>query len=390
MNIDLNNLKELEILDLIATQKHKTYPYISLANYSHKAAAQPKEVWEEHELLNHCRGLIYNNETGKVIAKPFKKFWNIGERNAPEIPENFMESWGAPEVSLKHDGSMGIAFKINEQIHFATRGSFASEQAIKAKQIWDEKYKDRSILLSKDITYVFEIIYPENRIVVDYGDKEDLILIGCIYTDTGEEESYAFLEVEAGDILHIPYTKSYTFTSLEKLLTNGVMDEGYVLYWPKQQVRVKAKKEWYVKVHKARFSLCEKRVWELFLQEEEGEGDYKVEPGSIDTFTAFLNLFTVLDAEDQNWLISMQAEYLDKYFYLVNKVQKIADKIEQFYNRKDQAAYIQNNLPRELWGAAFGLLDGKDITQMIKKLLKPKGLGRKPTRLVRIEEAGEG
>jgi len=34
-------------------------------------------------------------------------------------------------------------------------------------------------------TVLFEIIYPENRIVVDYGEMEDLVLLGAVHTATG-------------------------------------------------------------------------------------------------------------------------------------------------------------------------------------------------------------
>lgn len=388
MIIDLNQLRILEQLDFVNVQIHPIYEYISLANYSHKAGIS-RTVWAEYPLINHCRGLIFNNQTGKILAKPFKKFWNIGEPNAPVIPDNFMEVWGRPEVSIKYDGSMGILYRVNGEVNFATRGSFASEQAIKAKQIWDNKYWRNNPLLSNELTYIFEIIYPDNKIVVNYKGMEDLVLIGCIHIETGEEESYSFIEVEAGDMLHVPYTNTYTFTSLEKLLTNGVMDEGYVLFWPKQGVRVKAKKDWYVAAHRARFRLCEKYVWEIFLEEEIGEGDYIPNgPDGMDNFTVFTELFSVLDEEDQNWLINMQAEFLTRYFEMSHKVYDEFHAVEQFYNRKDQALHIQQNLPRDLWGATFALLDSRDPTSMLKKLLKPQGLGRRPTRIATIEEAG--
>ena len=65
----------------------------------------------------------------------------------------------------------------------ATRGSFTSPQAIKGRELLEKYDYNR---LAKDYTYLFEIIYPENRIVCNY-DFEDLILLGMIHTKTGDE-----------------------------------------------------------------------------------------------------------------------------------------------------------------------------------------------------------
>ena len=74
---------------------------------------------------------------------------------------------------------------IDNQPFIATRGSFVSEQAIVATNILHQKYAH--ISLNTAYTYLFEIIYPQNRIVVDYGTLEDIILIGMLDTKTGKE-----------------------------------------------------------------------------------------------------------------------------------------------------------------------------------------------------------
>ncbi len=50
------------------------------------------------------------------------------------------------------------------------------------------KYRDTFEKIEKDKTYLFEIIYPENRIVIDYGDSDDLILLSIINNETGFDE----------------------------------------------------------------------------------------------------------------------------------------------------------------------------------------------------------
>jgi hypothetical protein len=78
------------------------------------------------------------------------------------------------------DGSLGILFYYRGEWVVTTRGSFTSDQAIRAKKILDEKYN--LDLFNWKHTYLFEIIYPENRIVVRY-DYEDLIFISAFIKD---------------------------------------------------------------------------------------------------------------------------------------------------------------------------------------------------------------
>ena len=41
--------------------------------------------------------------------------------------------------------------------------------------------------LDREYTYLFEIIYPSNRIVVDYGSSRRLVLLAAVHTQTGIE-----------------------------------------------------------------------------------------------------------------------------------------------------------------------------------------------------------
>ena len=90
------------------------------------------------------------------------------------------------EVTAKLDGSLGIAYTHPEgDVRLATRGSLASGQAIEATRIWHEKY--RHVAIPEGVTPLFEIIYPDNRIVLDYGEMRDLVLIALIDTETGAD-----------------------------------------------------------------------------------------------------------------------------------------------------------------------------------------------------------
>lgn len=157
MKIDLLLLDKYVTDGYILVNKHPEHN-LRILNYSRKV--QFEKFWNSFTLL--CRGLIIDDD-GNVVAMPFVKFFNYEEHKAEEIPTtNF-------EVFDKMDGSLGILFYYAGNWHIATRGSFVSDQAIRAKEIL-KKYNTED--LDEEITYLFEIIYPENRIVVNYGEEE--------------------------------------------------------------------------------------------------------------------------------------------------------------------------------------------------------------------------
>ena len=166
-------IEELERYNKEGLLHKQTHPNFDLTIWNYSPRVQYERLWDNITLQ--CRGLV-TNSNGEIVARPFKKFFNYEEHKPEDIPnENY-------EVYEKMDGSLGILFYYNEWI-LATRGSFTSPQAIKGKELLEKYDYNR---LDKNYTYLFEIIYPENRIVCDY-DFEDLVLLGIIHTKTGDE-----------------------------------------------------------------------------------------------------------------------------------------------------------------------------------------------------------
>jgi putative RNA ligase len=174
----LSDLMDMGLLDemlrggYVRSQSHPSLPY-DILNYTEKA--QFDRVW--NEATRQCRGLIVHTEDSTVIARPFPKFFNHGEPGAAELDLD------APaHISDKLDGSLGILF-IGNGREIATRGSFTSEQAAHATELLRAKYPH--FVPQDGITYLYEILYPQNRIVLDYGDTDDLILLGGVDIATG-------------------------------------------------------------------------------------------------------------------------------------------------------------------------------------------------------------
>ena len=105
-----------------------------------------------------------------------------------------------------------------------------SEQSGRGTQMLHSRYAHTFANLHRDRTYLFEIIYPQNKIVVNYGDREDLILLAVIDNLAGQDYP---LDDYIG--LGFPVVKRFTgLSALDKLKSdadNPANDnsEGYVV-----------------------------------------------------------------------------------------------------------------------------------------------------------------
>lgn len=228
------------------------HPRLPLNILCYESKAMIDQHWTHEVRLS--RGLIYNPTNFKVVARPFEKFFNHGEKHAPTIPEN-------TPVSLydKIDGSLGILYPTEHgKYAVATKGSFVSEQALKGTEIWQRDLEGR-FRPPRNLTVLVEIVYPENRIVLDYGEQEKLILLGAVDITTGVSYS-------PESIIWWPGEKSrYLGNSLgDAALLTRPNSEGLVAFYPSLNVRVKHKQPDYIEKHKAVFGLNEMTVWEAW------------------------------------------------------------------------------------------------------------------------------
>ena len=142
--------------------------------YTDKCAYE--KAWDKYTL--EARGLMFDSLTGEIIARPFSKFFNLGEMEATLLQNLPQEAY---EVFDKLDGSMGVMYPYEGRLNIATLGSFESPQSQVATQILQERYEANIVKhVHPYLTLLFEIVYPENRMgdgrptVVDYGHTRDI------------------------------------------------------------------------------------------------------------------------------------------------------------------------------------------------------------------------
>ena len=248
MNLDINILNEYLEKGLVVKNDHPTLP-LSIWNYSRTCQYESK--WDD--ITKMCRGLILDRE-GNVIAKAFNKFFNYEELTLNDIPE---ESF---EVFEKLDGSLGILFWYQGKWILASKGSFTSDQSIKGRDILNKKYNVE--VLPKGYTTVVEIIYPENRIVCDYGVDEELVVLSMVSNANGKELDYDSM-LSINEVSGFPTIKKYDGITDYDTLKDKINGnrEGYVIRF-KNGFRMKIKGEEYVRLHRILTGFSNVDIWE--------------------------------------------------------------------------------------------------------------------------------
>jgi len=264
--IDLNKLQESVAKGEVNRRKHDTLP---LSIYTYSKSTEIDKNW--NEITRVCRGLILDDETGEVVGNPFPKFFNIEEQAEDKrLAGNKIIKFKGTDIQLpdcdyvtfdKMDGSIIYVAVYKDQLVVSSKGSFNSAQAKKAMDMLNKKYSTAKFF--KGYTYIFEVIYRTNRIVCDYGDREEMILLGirdnglnrdCIVTECDEWAStYGFSRPTK-------YEKQIEDLLLEK---DSPFDnrEGYVIHFHNGE-KLKIKFTAYFDLHKIMTNVTTKDILE--------------------------------------------------------------------------------------------------------------------------------
>ncbi len=242
-SLDIDAIQKEIASGYINEQPHPFAP-LRILNYSQRAQFD----WRWNKETMQCRGLIVDQQWN-IVSRPFPKFFSVEQLNGIVPVEPF-------EAYEKMDGSLGVLYHIDGKPQIASRGSFTSEQAQRASAMLAAKYGDARF--DADYTYLFEIIYRENRIVVDYGDREELVLLAIVETATGKE-----WPLHGCDSV-FPVVKRYDgFSQFDELMaTQDGTREGFVVRFESGQ-RVKIKFDEYKRLHKLLTGVSPKAIWEV-------------------------------------------------------------------------------------------------------------------------------
>lgn len=345
---------DVEIRDgYVTLREHPDDASLWILNYSKKT--QIERRW--NDVTRKCRGLIVksawwtNGGTLEVIARPFEKFYNLSEH-----PEGTFNLDAPVWATDKADGSLGILHPApGGGYALATRGSFTSDQAIEGTKILQEVIAE-GFEPWDGVTYLFEVIYPENRIVLDYGSERKLVLLDALWTDSIDRDPASGPYLDACDFFETPHGRRATLRQLaaEPPRPNA---EGWVAYTTDGRM-VKVKEEDYVQKHRMVFGLSEISVWEAMRD------------GTI------VRLANEVPEELQGWVVGVWM----RLWGAAEKLRAAATdpairaKAIDFSSRANLAAWVKAHSDEP--DLTFAVLDGKDINPSIYRRIRPKGASR--------------
>lgn len=314
----------------------QTHPSLPLTIYNYTAKAQFDRHWNEVTL--HCRGLVLDNNY-QPIARPLPKFFNLSEHKG-SIPDEL------PQIYEKLDGSLILLFQYQGKWEVASRGSFASEQAQMARELLTN-YQTELDGLDSEYTYLLEIIYPSNRIVVNYGSAQRLVLLAAVHTQTGAELEHTQVNWEDKAQTYSLTTFPEWLKSIDETQSELTNNEGFIVKWS-NGFRLKYKLTEYVRLHRIITRVQAKDVWECLSQNQD------------------LNQFlTAVPDEFYNWVKNTKLELETKYQQIEAECQSV---FKDLGNRRETALYFQT---QKYPSILFLMLDNRDYNNTIWKLIEP-------------------
>lgn len=334
MKYNIEKIKQYEKDGWIYSQTHPSLP---LTIYNYSQSTQYEAHWDEVTI--NCRGLILDDE-GNVISKGFTKFFNYSEGKT-DIPKDNNKI----TVYEKLDGSYIGLFNYGGEWIVNSKGSFTSDQVFWAKEILEEKDLSN---LDEEVTYCFELIYPENRIVCDYGDKKDLIFLASFNNFTGLEESLLH-RPKNFNLAPLYFSDNFNPDILKNL--NEENKEGFVVQFSNGE-RCKIKFDEYIRLHAIVTNTTSYDIWRCLMN-----GD---------------NFNEILDRvpdEFHRWVRETKEELESLWHFWASSIQGEYKLVKHIESNKEFAERVKNNKFKSF---LFSLRNGRDISEQIWKNIKPE------------------
>ena len=202
-----------------------------------------------------------------------------------------------------------------------------------------------------------------NRIVVDYGDTEDLVLLGVINTETGDEILY--------DEIVKNYSEDFTVVKRYDELSNVDVrelhdleednKEGFVVRYS-NGFRVKVKFDEYCRLHRIVTNVSNKTIWESL---KNGEGLDEVIDRVPDEFYNWVRR-TEKGLKDS--YTSIEVETLREYLR-IGTIVGLSNALDPFARKKEFALMAKEY---KYSGLLFSMYNDKDYTEAIWRMIKPE------------------
>jgi len=310
---------------------------------------QDPTVYNTNPLSRELRGIVFDKETGEIIARPFPKFFNLGETGCVVSSDDVVSA------NEKIDGSLATAFIHDSKIRFASKGSLNSWVTEKAEKLMTTNHKSLiHDLYDQRFTPIFELIDTDNPIVIEYP-RSELVFIGARNIDTGDLLTPEEIE-EVGRQYSVPFTriqyKNMRVEEIKKEISDQEGIEGVVVYADNQRI-AKVKTEWYHRLNKFNpQNFSEKAVIQAFFDQTLDD----IYPSVPEASKKKIN--TVIQKINRE--IQQKIEEVREFFNSIDTSKM---------SRKDFAMAVINTRP-EMKGVFFAVYDGQSIEEAVFQYLK--------------------
>ena len=300
-----------------------------------------------------CRGLIFRKSDGRIIRRPFHKFFNIGEKEEtqPDVIKAVLDDTSSLE---KLDGSMIAPFAVTPgNLRWGTKmGDTDVAKMVLPFLDANPNYVDFARgWINLGISPIFEFCSRKQRIVIDYPEDR-LVLTAMRIMRSGKYVPYGVMKEYAADY-NVEVVGTLDFDTFARDVEGVVLrtSEGHML---------KMKCESYVRIHKAKDKISvEKNAVDAILNNE------------ID------DLLPELSQEDRDRVNRLSEELHD--FLATRSIElgrQVDDDVRMFKDRKTYALEAQR--PQWHKAAVFKLWDSTNALdpydylygQLVKSLSK--------------------
>lgn len=338
----------------------QTHPTLDLRILNYSSACQYARVWNDVTL--NCRGLIIDGDDN-IVSRPFQKFFNIEEHPRSDVRFSKKDF----QVFEKLDGSLGILYPTPlNGYSIATRGSFTSDQALRGTMVLREimdmmAETGEPFVPAEGFTYLFEIIYPENRIVVNYGDVDSLVFLCAVENETGANVfNFGTSADWPGPVANRYDVSCHPRDVADKNPLDNA--EGYVIYFPSSNFRVKTKFEEYVRLHRIVTGVSTKSIWKSLMAGDDLSDILDNVPDE------FYDWVRVVEARLNDEFSKVHSQAMVRFLKIITV--HFGGSVEAA--RKDRKMFAEQAMKVKNNGFLFRLLDGKSIREEVWKSIEPK------------------
>lgn len=218
--------------------------------------------WDAYDCFyRECRSVVIDVLNDCLVLTPFRKFFNINEREETQLPivQKKIENAVRVEITDKLDGSLCSARWYKNDLIMSGSQALDTNNSYRLVNYYHWMFSHNNAVQMikdyQDYTFIFEGIFPDDVHVVQYNEQMfGLHLLGMRRVADGKELSYKEV-VEVAEKYDVPHVKIFDMT-FEEAYQDALNDgrkanegEGYVIDVDGQKYKLKYND--YVMLHHA-------------------------------------------------------------------------------------------------------------------------------------------